>query len=455
MIKKGTALCFATFILAGCGKDHTQGKFNRNEKCSSEYLEFLKKDCSDPVKKWIDYNKSLLLWLKIWEVSEIIEPYQGCKNTRNIEAKYKEITERSSAKFFGGEPLLLELEDIEKKFNDHWEKNSSIFTKQLSEYIQLTSKVSLDVSEDVKNFVKNFKEQVDSFLSNIKGKITTIRFQFVPVEKKDDLIKKIDGILDDFKNFCELGNFDKDSEIDFDKLIKDSNYQETALGNKIDNIFADVKECFIEMISRKIDNCPEDLKTFLGGMKDDIVEDEFEKLKDYEYLTSDDIASLIRDVNLSKLALGSFNILKQMQKVLGFEVDWVDAQGLKLKSDSQEIYLNKNTCGVVETKKFGDCEMIMKVSDNLHVLADLVKYIENCNVFKKEQLQDANSANGQQDKENKNEFVYDAQGNLILNTEESVEFDNKSIGGSKVNLFIEGCYRMACSRKSSTGSKQE
>ena len=454
MIKKGTALCFATFILAGCGKDHTQGKFNRNEKCSSEYLEFLKKDCSDPVKKWIDYNKSLLLWLKIWEVSEIIEPYQGCKNTRKIEAKYKEITERYSAEFFGGEPLLLKLEDIEKKFNDHWEKNSSIFTKQLSEYIQLTSKVSLDVSEDVKNFVKNFKEQVDSFLSNIKGKITTIRFQFVPVEKKDDLIKKIDGILDDFKNFCALGNFDKDSEIDFDKLIKDSNYQETALGNKIDNIFADVKECFIEMISRKFDKCPEDLKIFLGGMEEEIVEDEFEKWEDYEYLTSDDIASLIRDVNLSKLALGSFNILKQMQKVLGFEVDWVDAQGLKLKSDSQEIYLNKNTCGVVETKKFGDCEMIMKVSDNLHVLADLVKYIENCNVFKKEQLQDANSANGQQDKENKNEFVYDAQGNLILNTEESVEFDNKSIGGSNVNLFIEGCYRRACSRKASTDSKQ-
>ena len=44
-----------------------------------------------------------------------------------------------------------------------------------------------------------------------------------------------------------------------------------------------------------------------------IVEDEFEKWEDYEYLTSDDIASLIRDVNLSKLALGSFNILKQMQ----------------------------------------------------------------------------------------------------------------------------------------------
>lgn len=452
MIKKGTALCFATFILAGCGKDHTQGKFNRNEKCSSEYLEFLKKDCSDPVKKWIDYNKSLLLWLKIWEVSEIIEPYQGCKNTRNIEAKYKEITERYSAEFFGGEPLLLKLEDIEKKFNDHWEKNSSIFTKQLSEYIQLTSKVSLDVSEDVKNFVKNFKEQVDSFLSKITGKITTIRFQFVPVEKKDDLIKKIDGILDDFKNFCELGNFDKNSEIDFDQLIKDSNYQESALGKKLDNISADVKECFIEMISRKFDKCPEDLKIFLGGMEEEIVEDEFEKWEDYEYLTTDDIASLIRDVNLFKLALGSFNILKQMQKVLGFEVDWVDAQGLRLKSDSQEIYLNKNTCGVVETKTFAGYEMIMQVSDNLHVLADLVKYIENCNVFKKEQV---NSVKGQQDTENKNEFVYDTKGNLILNTGESVKFNNKSIGGSNVNLFIEGCYRRACSRKASTNSKQK
>lgn len=453
MIKKGTALCFATFILAGCGKDHTQGQFNRNEKCSAEYLEFLKKDCSDLVKKWIDDNKSLLLGLKIWEVSAIIEPYKDCKNTRNIEAKYKEITERYSAEFFGGEPLLLKLEDIEKKFNDHWEKNSSIFTVKLSEYIQLASKVSLDVSEDVKDFVKNFKEQVDIFLCDIKGQITSIRFQFVPVEKKDDLIKKIDGILDDFKNFCELGNFDKDSKIDFDQLIKDSNYQETALDGKIDNISADVKKCFIEMISRKIDNCPEDLKTFLGGMKDEIVEDEFEKWEDYEYLTSDDIASLIRDVNLSKLALGSFNILKQMQKVLGFEVDWIDEQkGLKLKSDLQEIFLNKDICGVVETKTFDGCAMIMQVSDNLHVLADLVKYIEECNVLKKEQV---NSVNGQQDKENKNEFVYDEKGNLILNTEESVKFDNKSIGESNVNLFIEGCYRRACSRKSSTGSKQK
>jgi hypothetical protein len=96
----------------------------------------------------------------------------------------------------------------------------------------------------------------------------------------------------------------------------------------------------------------------------------------------------------------------------------------------------------------------MKVNDNLHVLADLVKYIENCNVFKKEQVQDANSVNGQQDKENKNEFVYDEKGNLILNTENSVKFDDKFIGGSNVNLFIEGCYRRACSRKASTDSKQ-
>ena len=118
--------------------------------------------------------------------------------------------------------------------------------------------------------------------------------------------------------------------------------------------------------------------------------------------------------------------------------------------------MNKNTCGVVETKTFAGYEMIMQVSDNLHVLADLVKYIENCNVFKKEQVQDANSVNGQHDKENKNEFVYDENGNLILN-EESVKFDNTfSIGEkSNVNLFIEGCYRRACSRKSSTGSKQE
>ena len=383
MIKKGTALYFATFILAGCGKDHTQGKFNRNEKCSAEYLEFLKKDCSDLVKKWIDDNKSLLLGLKIWEVSAIIEPYKDCKNTRNIEAKYKEITERYSAEFFGGEPLLLKLEDIEKKFNDHWGKNSSIFTEKLSEYIQRASNVSLDVSEDVKDFVKNFKKQVDIFLCDIKGQITSIRFQFVPVEKKDDLIKKIDGILDDFKKFCELGNFDKDIEIDFDQLIKNANDQENALDNKIENISAYVKECFIEMIFRKIDKYPEDLKNFLQGMEEEIVEYEFKKWKDYEHLTSTDIASLIRDVNLSKLASGSFNILKQMQKVLGFEVDWVDEQGLRLKSDLQEIYLDKLTCGVEETKKFENCEMIMKMKGDTHVLNQLVKYIEVCKVFKK------------------------------------------------------------------------
>ncbi len=435
MIKKGTALCVATFVLAGCGKDHVQGQFNRNEKCSVEYLELLKKECSDQVTKWIDTNKDLLLKLEIWKVDKIIIPDQNSKYTNDIETRYKEISERPNAKFFGGEPLRITLEEIGNNFDNNWEKNASIFSDKLSKYVQFAGKVSLDVPDDVRNFLKTFKEQEEVFIKDIDCKISAIRFEYVADEDKKLLFDRIKDCIEGFRHFCELGNFEESKDIDFEQLVSIFKNQKKSLEKKISESWVDGRKCFIEMISRKIDNFPQVLKDSLEKMDYEIIEDEFAKFENFEKLTPDDIAMLIRNVNLSRLAPGNFSVLKKIQDVLNFNIEWHDEKGLKLKSNFAEIFLTNEQCGIKKIEKWNGIVFIMDVDSTSVILNKLIAYIHDCNVFKKNIPKDG-VAGGLC-----SVFYFDSEGNLSLNSENEVKFKDFSVGGKDLKTFLENCYK--------------
>jgi len=410
MIKKITALCFTTFVFAGC-KDHSQGKFNRNNQCTKEYLKFLQNECSEPVKEWIDYKEGLLMCLKIREVYEIISPFRNCQDTYGLEKQYRKVTHYRKEDFSGQCHYSIRLNELIDCFETIlWPKNKASFMEKYAKYQIIQDQIGV-VSKT--NLVEEYPESVKQLAKKIKNKISEVSFKYEP--NKDDLNTKFDLIIRCFDLFTRLT--DKFPNIKFEDFLKEYKELSENLDYYIDGAKTDPVGCFIAMIKPKIEGWDERWENFFKGMGNELAKNEFLKYEKCSKLSQDDLRYLIDKVNVAKLLPGIINV-DISQKILGFEIEWIHGKNkARLKSDMDEIELNIGNCGNPGVTKIGDFDLI-EPGNGKSVLVEMFKYISNLKLI-----------------------IDDGKGHYVLNQDPSITFKNCAVDKINIREFVENCYQ--------------
>jgi hypothetical protein len=339
-------------------KKFPEEKFNRNDPCSTTYLEHLKEGCSDIIKKWIDKNEKLLCRFKNGQIRAIILPCQKDQCVDFIQKRYKEVTGFEDEDFSGKSIFFYSLRDIKTRFDG----NFSELKKKLDEEQVLESKIKFkaDLPFEHELLSDEYSKQVEEFVSQIEDKIREIDFEFDPQREK--LSEEMSDIInEDFKKFCEIKNKE-----DFGK-----NGQE--LKDKIAKIKGDLCGSFIAMLKPKVKNWGDLLEEFLKSAKEKEIKKQTQQLRNLERVSLDSIIKLIHDVNVANLV--DEDLLDKILETLDFGIECVEL-GVNLKSKFETIPLSYEQCGIVssEVKKFENLSLLPPATRN-SVLKDLFKYI--------------------------------------------------------------------------------